>query len=204
MSRRLSLGGSFFSLSSLLLARARRDAAPLHLALPTDEPRALRPGTLRLLPGDRAQPAWRDFASVGRRPIRFRARSDRDRGRDCLHAFPRGNGHPAACSAMRRANRSTRCARSRRARWSTSTRAAGLFELRTLCRGRASLGRLSLLQPLCAPEYDRGRNRRDRQAGRPTRQSWVTRAKAWMRERAHVHVELNLLLNDHFEQWHDT
>jgi hypothetical protein len=24
------------------------------------------------------------------------------------------------------------------------------------------------------------------------------------RERAHVHVELNLLLNDHFEQWHDT
>jgi hypothetical protein len=23
------------------------------------------------------------------------------------------------------------------------------------------------------------------------------------RERAHVHVELNLLLNDHFEQWHD-
>ena len=24
------------------------------------------------------------------------------------------------------------------------------------------------------------------------------------RERAHVHVELNLMLNDHFEQWHDT
>ncbi len=24
------------------------------------------------------------------------------------------------------------------------------------------------------------------------------------RERAHVHVELNLLLNDHFERWHDT
>ena len=24
------------------------------------------------------------------------------------------------------------------------------------------------------------------------------------RERAHVHVELNLLLNDHFEEWHDT
>ena len=24
------------------------------------------------------------------------------------------------------------------------------------------------------------------------------------RERAHVHVELNLLLNDHFEAWHDT
>ncbi len=24
------------------------------------------------------------------------------------------------------------------------------------------------------------------------------------RQRAHVHVELNLLLNDHFEQWHDT
>lgn len=49
----------------------------------------------------------------------------------------------------------------------------------------------------------------DVEAGRPVKQGEKLAVMGHTgsginRERAHVHVELNLLLNDHFEQWHDT
>ena len=176
--------------------------APLNLALADRQPRAPHAATTqnfyqvieRNLHGVISHP-------VARRAIRFRARSGASRR---ARQFTPGSTRAwtsGRCGAMRGANRSMRCARSRRAKSFTPASAAGSSNYGRYVVVEHRWGGSSLLQPLRASEHDRGD---DGQAvGRAKNSaSWVTPATGINRERAHVHVELNLLLNDHFEEWH--